>query len=174
MYMRVADKIFQRLESETGHVFFVPGGGAMYLVDALGKSKLKAISAIHEQGAGSAALGYAMYTNKLGVCLITSGPGSTNALTACAAAWMDSVPVLFISGQAKSETLVGGTGLRTRGVQEIDIINIVKPMTKFCYQPISSGYDCLIALDKMIFECMNGRRGPCWLAVPLDVQGINL
>jgi acetolactate synthase-1/2/3 large subunit len=168
--MRVTDKIFKRLEIETGHVFFVPGGGAMYLVDALGKSNIEAVSGIHEAGAGFAALGYAMYTNKLGVCLVTSGPGSTNTITACAAAWMDGVPVLFISGQAKSETLVGKTGLRTRGVQELDIINIVTPLTKKAYQPLP-GDDCMDVLEQMIKECLTGRRGPCWLAIPLDVQG---
>ena len=73
--MRIASKIFRRLESETRHVFFVPGGGAMYLVDALGKSKLTSIPTIHEQGAGFAAIGHSMFTNRLGVCLITSGPG---------------------------------------------------------------------------------------------------
>lgn len=168
--MRPADQIFQRLEEETGHVFFVPGGGCMYLVDALGRSNLEEVSTIHESGAGFAAVGHAMYTNRLGVCLVTSGPGSTNAVTACAAAWMDSVPVLFISGQAKSETLVGKTGLRTRGVQELDIISVVTPLTKKAYQ-LLPGDNCMDVLEQMIKECLTGRRGPCWLSIPLDVQG---
>src|SRR5512147_1792056 len=99
--MRLADAIFERLKAKTDTVFFVPGGGAMFLVDALGRSGLKHVSAIHEQGAGFMALGYAMATGRLGVCLTTSGPGVTNAMTACLAAWMESVPVLFISGQAR-------------------------------------------------------------------------
>src|SRR5271157_3243089 len=131
--MRVADAIFERLKQETDTVYFVPGGGAMFLVDALGRSGLKHVAMIHEVGAGCAALGHAMFTGRLGVCLVTSGPGATNVITACAAAWMDSVPLLIISGQAKSETLIGNTGLRTRGVQEIDIIPTIKNITRDCF-----------------------------------------
>ena len=170
---RVADKIFERLKQETDCVYFVAGGGAMWLVDALGRSGLQHVAMIHEAGAGFAALGHAMFTNKLGVCLVTSGPGATNAITACAAAWMDSVPVLFLSGQAKTETLVGDTGLRTRGVQEVDIIPMVKPITKVCEQVYDASV-CLRAIDGMIYHCLLGRRGPCWLSIPLDVQGMEI
>src|SRR3972149_12218057 len=103
----------------------------MHLVDSLGKSGLQHISALHEQGAGFMALGYAQQRKGLGVCLVTSGPGATNALTPCAAAWMDSIPVLFVSGQAKSTPLIGDSGLRVRGVQEVDIISMVRPITKW-------------------------------------------
>ena len=169
---RVADAIFERLKSHVTCIYMVSGGGAMHLVDALGRSGIPYVAHIHEAGAGFAAIGHAMYTNKLAVCLITSGPGSTNILTAVAAAWTDSVPVLFISGQAKSSTLVRNSGLRTQGVQEIDIIRMVKPITKKAYQPMSSGIDCLMALDDMILECTHQRRGPCWLAIPLDIQSM--
>lgn len=172
--MRVADAIFHRLETETDCVFFVPGGGAMFLVDALGRSGLKHVSAVHEQGAGAMALGYAMTSGRLGVCLTTAGPGATNAITPCLAAWTDSIPVLFISGQARSNTLVGQTGLRTRGVQEADIVRMVQGITKVAYEPLVSGHDCLMALEDMIVQCLSGRRGPCWLSVPQDVQGMNL
>ncbi len=166
--MRLADAIFQRLNYETDTVYFVSGGGAMFLVDALGRSGLRTVATIHEAGAGFAALGHAMVTGKLGVCLVTAGPGATNAITACAAAWMDSVPVLFFSGQAKSETLIGDTGLRTRGVQELDIIPMVKPITKAAIQ---MEVPSLIDLEFIIGECKDGRPGSCWLSVPLDVQG---
>ena len=170
---RVADKIFERLKQETDCVYFVAGGGAMWLVDALGRSGLKHVAMIHEAGAGFAALGHAMYTNRLGVCLVTSGPGATNAITACAAAWMDSVPVMFLSGQAKTETLVGDTRLRTRGVQEVDIIPMVEPITKMAKQP-EDAVSVMASLKIMIAECLRGRRGPAWLSVPLDVQGMEL
>lgn len=170
--MRVADAVWQRIKKETSVVYFVAGGGAMYLVDALGRSGIQCVAHIHEQGAGFAAIGHAMYTNRLAVCLVTSGPGSTNVLSAVAAAWTDSLPVLFISGQAKTSTLVGDSGLRTKGVQEVDIIRMVKPITKEAYQPMSSGLDCLMALDDMILECMHQRRGPCFLSIPLDVQNL--
>jgi len=173
--MRVADAIFERIKQETDTVYFVPGGGAMYLVDALGRSGLRAVSAIHEQGAGYMAIGHAMATGRLGVCLVTSGPGATNAVSACLAAWTDSVPVLFISGQAHSKSLVGDSGLRTRGVQEAPTIEIVKPITKYAFEPMDKSGDSTIAMvDKLIQICKSGRPGPCWLSVPLDVQGAEL
>lgn len=168
--MRVADAIFARLKQETDTVYMLPGGGAMYLVDALGRSGLCYMAMITEHGAGMAALSDAMYRNGLGVCLVTSGPGSTNALTACGAAWTDSVPVLFLSGQAKSETLIGDTGLRTRGVQEIDIVAMTRPITKMAGQP-TRREDVLPTLEQMIALCKAGRPGPCWLSIPLDIQG---
>lgn len=172
--MRVADVIFQRLNFETDTVFFVAGGGSMFLVDALGRSGLRHVAAIHEQGAGAMALGYAMQSGGLGVCLTTSGPGATNAITPCLAAWMDSVPVLFISGQARTETLIGKSGLRSRGLQEVDIVPMVKSITKRAYQPETSGHDCLMALEDMIATCLSGRRGPCWLSVPQDIQAVEV
>lgn len=170
---RVADAIFQRLKTETDCVFMVPGGGAMFLVDALGKSGIPYVSAIFEQGAGMMAVGYAMMTGKLGVCLVTSGPGVTNALTACYAAWVESVPVLFISGQARTPTLVGDSGLRTRGIQEIDTVSVVNSITKNSAEPRTAN-DCTFILPLLINECIDGRRGPCWLSVPQDIQGMEL
>jgi len=168
---RVADAIFDRLKTETSCIYMVSGGGAMHLVDALGRSGIFYIAAIHEAGAGFMAIGHAMASNGLGVCLVTSGPGSTNVLTAVAAAWMDSIPLLVISGQAKSTSLVGDSGRRTVGVQEVDIIPMVKPITKFCCQFIG-GEIYMDVLNYAIRTCMEGRPGPCWLAVPLDVQSM--
>jgi acetolactate synthase-1/2/3 large subunit len=168
---RIADSIFKRLRSEVSCIYYVSGGGAMHLVDALGRSGIQSVAAIHEMGAGFMAIGHAMATNGLGVCLVTSGPGSTNVITAVAAAWMDSVPVLFISGQAKSTSLVGDSGRRTGGVQEINIIPMVTPITKMAHQLLPDS-DALIWLDEMIDSCTQGRPGPCWLSVPLDVQGM--
>lgn len=166
--MRVADTIFQRLKSETDTVYMIPGGGAMYLIDAVGRSGLRVVSAIHEQGAGYMAIGHAMASRRLGVCLVTSGPGATNALTACLAAWTDSIPVLFISGQARTEAM--RTNTRARGLQYADIVNITKPMTKLSCEPITAA-GAIDALNSMIELCLSGRRGPCWLSVPQDVQG---
>ena len=145
----------------------------MFLVDALGRSGLRHVSALHEQGAGAMALGYAMATGRLGVCLTISGPGATNAITPCLAAWTDSVPVLFISGQARTGTLGGPAGLRAHGLQPCDIIPMVKTITKFHYEAFEADF-CLTALDEMIFQCLSGRRGPCWLSVPQDVQAVEL
>jgi acetolactate synthase I/II/III large subunit len=171
--MRTADAIWDIVKRYTDTVYFVPGGQAAFLVDALGWSGLNHISMLHEQGAAFAACGHAMQTGGLGVCLVTSGPGATNAITGCAAAWMDSIPVLFISGQAKSTTLIGDTGLRVRGVQEVDIIPMVIPITKEAYPP-RPGEFRRSHLEFMIDRCLADRRGPCWLDVPLDVQAEEL
>ncbi len=167
--MRIADAIFQRLKSETDIVWFIPGGSSMYLVDALGHSGIRHVSAIHEQSAGIMAIGYAMASGKLGVVLTISGPGATNAITPCLAAWNDSVPVLFISGQARTEYLHGNT--RTHGPQPGDIIAMVKPITKMAYQPETGGRNFLMVLDAMIEACLTGRKGPAWLSIPIDLQG---
>jgi acetolactate synthase-1/2/3 large subunit len=166
--MKTSDAIFAILAKYVDTVFFVPGGGAMHLVDSLGRSGLKHISMLHEQGVAFAAVGYAQYRKSLGVCLVTSGPGSTNAITGCAAAWMDSAPVLFISGQANSKTLISDTGLRVRGVQEVDIIPIVKPITKWAVRPLAG--QTVPLLKRMIEICLDGRRGPTWIDLCLDIQ----
>ena len=167
---RVADVIFQRIAQHTDTVYTLPGGGAMFLVDALGRSGLRVVSNIHEQGSGFAALGHAMIGG-LGVCLVTSGPGVTNAMTACLAAWTDSIPVLFISGQARTEAM---QGLRTRskGLQYVDTVRMVKGITKKAYEP-QGNHDCIMALDDMLLECMSGRKAPCWLSIPQNVQAMS-
>jgi acetolactate synthase-1/2/3 large subunit len=86
---------------------------------------------------------------------------------------MDSVPVLFVSGQAKTETLIGDSELRTRGVQEVNIIPMLDPIVKYARQPTENG-EVIEALERMIELCRSGRPGPCWLSVPLDVQGMEL
>jgi acetolactate synthase-1/2/3 large subunit len=172
--MRIADLIFKCLEGKVSCIYMVPGGGSMYLVDALGLSSIRYVSAIHEQGAGFMAIGHAMAIDDLGVCLVTSGPGSTNVLTATAAAWVDSIPILFISGQAKSSSLVGSSQMRSRGVQEIDIIPIVKPITKIAWQLEESYLDIPDIMDSLVYSCLSERRGPCWLSIPLDLQGMEL
>lgn len=142
----------------------------MFLVDALGRSGLNTVSCIHEQGAGFAAIGHAMMQG-FGCCLVTSGPGVTNAMTACLAAWTDSVPVLFISGQARTDAMRGNT--RARGLQYVNI-DIVRPITKLTYEPMSSAMDALMALDDMIEACTTGRKAPCWLSVPQDIQAVEV
>ena len=171
--MRVADAIFQRVKQETDTVYTVPGGGAMYLVDALGRSGLRYVPAIHEQGAGFMALGHAMLTG-FGCCLVTSGPGASNAITACLAAWTDSIPVLFISGQARSDTLAPA-GMRSKGVQEANIIAMVEPITKWAIELEPHFFDVIdIDMNSLIKECKSGRPGPCWLSVPQDIQGVEI
>ena len=169
--MRVADAIFARLKQEVDTVFYLPGGGSSFLVDALGQSGLKAVSCLHEQGAGFAAVGYAQI-HGFGVCLTTSGPGATNAVTPCLAAWLDSVPVLFISGQVQVKWLAL-PGMRSRGTQEAPTIEIVRPITKMAFLPLEAR-DVLPDLEVAIAQSRSNRPGPCWLDVPMDVQAADV
>jgi acetolactate synthase-1/2/3 large subunit len=166
--MKTSDAIFNYLKAQGVEcVFLVPGGGAMHLVDSLGRSGIPYVAMTSEQGAGYAAIGYAQATGKVGVCLTTSGPGATNAVTPCAAAWVDSVPVLFISGQANSKTLAHGQ--RSRGQQEIGIIPMVESVTKSALE-VHPGSPTAKVVEAMMDTCLYQRPGPCWLSVPLDVQ----
>lgn len=165
--MRIADAIMSRLAQEVEHVFYLPGGGCAPLVDALGQSSIKAVCCLHEQGAGYAAVAYAQHRG-FGVCLVTSGPGATNAMTPCLAAWLDSVPVLFISGQVPSNQMAL-PGMRSRGTQEGPTVDMVRPMVKTVYQAANS--DSLMdILDDMIALAKDGRPGPVWIDVTMNVQ----
>src|SRR3989344_4281803 len=102
--MRLSDYITQSLEKITDSIFLVSGGGSMYLVDSIGRSKLKSYCCHHEQACAIAAEGYARLKNDIGVACVTTGPGGTNAITGVAAAWVDGIPMLVISGQVREET----------------------------------------------------------------------
>jgi len=134
--MKVSDYIIQKIE-ELGvkHVFFLPGGGAMHMNDSLGKSRrIKGICMLHEQAAAIAAEAYSRISENIGVCMTTSGPGATNAITGLAGAWIDSTPLVFISGQVKRADLASDQKIRQFGIQEVDIISIVTPITKYAIQ----------------------------------------
>lgn len=168
MKVKTSDVIWEMISNHVDTVYFVPGGGAMHLVDSLGKSGVRYCSMLSEQGASYAALGYAM-TRGFGVCLVTSGPGATNAYSGCAAAWTDSIPVLFLSGQAKRSSLIGDSGLRTRGVQEIDIVTGVWHITKMAHEA-ENGMDAINTLERMLSLAKFNRPGPVWLSIPVDVS----
>src|SRR5580658_8220160 len=128
--MKLSDYVF-RIVADSGvkHVFLVPGGGAMHLNDSLSHCKgVEFVCNLHEQASAIAAENYSKATNHLGVALVTTGPGSTNAITGLAGAWLDSTPCLFLSGQVKRPDLKGESGVRQMGVQEVDIISAVKGM----------------------------------------------
>jgi acetolactate synthase-1/2/3 large subunit len=151
-------------------IFLLPGGGCMYLVDAVARSKeLIAHPMLHEQSVGIAAEAYAQYSNSLGVALVTTGPGATNAITPCAAAWTDSTPVIFISGQVKTQDLREKYGVRQLGFQEVPITEIVAPITKMAIR-IGSAEEISDALMKLLRVAQSDRPGPVWLDVPLDIQ----
>jgi len=155
------------------HVFYLPGGGSLHLVDALARQdRITPVACLHEQAAAIAACGYAEYRNHLGVCLVTSGPGGTNAVTAVASAWIDSVPLLVISGQVPSSMLMK-EGERQRGPQEVDIVSIVKPITKYAITAKNAFY-AMSRVDLFYQHALVHPRGPVWLDIPLDVQGATI
>lgn len=152
-------------------LFLVSGGGCIHLVDSVGNNKkIKYICNYNEQASAMASEAYSRINENIGVCIVTTGPGSTNALTGLIGAWLDSIPTLFISGQVKTETIADYSKLRQLGDQEINIIDIVKPVTKFA-KTINNANDIDYYLSKAIFLSKNGRPGPVWLNIPLDIQG---
>ncbi|MEI8389873.1 MAG: thiamine pyrophosphate-binding protein [bacterium] len=173
--IKITDYIVKRLE-EYGikHVFMISGGGAMHLNDSFGQSeKIKYICNHHEQASAIAAEGYARIKGGLSVVCVTTGPGGINTLNGVLGQWTDSVPVLYISGQVKTETLKTSypeLNLRQLGDQEADIISLVKPITKFAEQ-IKNPLDVKRILDEAIHAAVNGRPGPVWIDVPMDIQG---
>lgn len=169
--MRVSDWMMEELKSQGVEcVFLVAGGGAMYLNDALVKSGLDWVETFGEQSAGIAAEYHSRTTGKLGVAMVTCGPGATNIVTAVEGAWIDSVPLLVIAGQVKKPDLKGDSGVRQRGVQEVDSLSLMRPITKYAAQA-EGPLHATFCLRTAIKEAMTPRRGPVWLEVPLDVQG---
>ena len=158
------------------HCFLVTGGGAMHLNQSLAtESRITPICNSHEQASAICAEGYAKATNGLGFCMVTTGPGGTNAVTGVAGAWLDSTPVLFVSGQVKRPDRMFDAvtnkplGMRQLGVQEVDICSIVRPITKYA-ETILEPNDIRYHLQKAVYLALNGRPGPVWIDIPLDVQ----
>lgn len=175
MKIRVADYIASYLHGKQVElVFLLNGGMMMHLVDTLGRAGgLRYVCNHHEQASAMAADGYARRSGKIGVCYATSGPGATNILTGLVGAWQDSTPLLFLTGQSKSTQTIQGSGiqgLRQFGTFEVDIVPIVKSVTKYAemvMDPLSIRYH----LDKAFHMATTGRPGPVLLDLPLDVQG---
>jgi acetolactate synthase-1/2/3 large subunit len=169
--IKLSDYVFQFISGlNIKHVFLLPGGGCMHLVDSLGKCRdLEYVCCLHEQAAAIAAEAYGQYTNNLGVALVTTGPGGTNAITGVAGAWIDSTPVLMISGQVKRSDMIHDAGVRQMGVQEVDIVSLIKPITKYAVTVIEPS-SIKFHLEKAVYLAKNERPGPVWLDIPLDVQ----
>ncbi|MBR1730978.1 MAG: thiamine pyrophosphate-binding protein, partial [Ruminococcus sp.] len=177
MKQRVSDYIADFLaENGITDCFTVTGGGAMFLNDSFGHhNKIHSTYCHHEQAAAMAAEAYARIDNKPALLCVTTGPGATNAITGVAGGWMDSIPMIVISGQVRYATSVYSTGLklRTRGVQEFDIIGSVQNMTKYC-ELVKDPTKIRYCLEKALHLAKNERPGPCWLDIPLDVQGAEI
>jgi acetolactate synthase-1/2/3 large subunit len=174
--MRLADYLMQFVAQQgVKHVFLLPGGGAMHLNDALARCEgLTFVCNHHEQASAIAAENYSKATNNLGVALVTTGPGGTNAITGLVGAWLDSTPMLVISGQVKRADRMyhaDGTplGVRQRGSQEVDIVSLVKPVTKYAVT-IGDPQSIRYHLEKSVYLARTGRPGPVWVDIPIDVQ----
>ena len=169
--MKLSDYLMEFLAGQgVREVFMLAGGGAMHLDDSLGHHPdLRPVCMLHEQAAAIAAESHGRVTGRPGVALVTSGPGATNAITGVVGAWQDSIPCLFISGQVKRADLVGDSGLRQLGAQEVDIVTLVASIT--CYAAVvDRGEDIRYHLEKAFHRATTGRGGPVWLDIPLDVQ----
>ncbi len=175
MKVKVAKYISQFLvDNGITDCFMVTGGGAMHLDDAIGHQEgIKCTFNHHEQACSVAAEGYTRMTGKLAAVCVTSGPGGTNAITGVMGGWLDSIPMFVLSGQVKRETTTWACaelGLRQLGDQEFDIIGSVSNMTKYAVM-VTDPIDIAYHLEKALFLATNGRGGPVWIDVPLDVQG---
>ncbi|MDO5563717.1 MAG: thiamine pyrophosphate-binding protein [Eubacteriales bacterium] len=174
MRIRVADYIAKRLvEYGIKQNFSVVGGGSMHLNDAIGHTKeINTIYNHHEQASAMAAEAYARINNRPALVTVTSGPGGTNTITGVAGAYLDSIPMLVLSGQVRLDNTKYYAGINTRAIgdQEIDIVEIVKSFTKYATM-ITKAEDIVIALEEALYICNSKRKGPCWIDIPVDIQG---
>jgi len=173
MKIKVSDYISNfMVEHGVGHVFTVTGGGAMHLNDSFGHNEgLKCIYNHHEQACAIAAEGYARLSGKVALVCVTTGPGGTNAITGVIGGWQDSIPMFIVSGQVKRETTTWSTDLPLRqlGDQEFQIVDVARHMTKYAVM-VTEPKDIRYHLEKAWYLCNNGRKGPVWIDVPIDVQ----
>jgi len=176
--MRVSDYVIQYLKDNYGvdTIFTVSGGGCIFLIDSLTNIEgVNYVATHHEQAASIAAEGYARVNNKLGACIVTSGPGGTNAITGTLCSWLDSIPVIVISGQVNKEMTTEYTNLPLRqlGDQEFNIVESVKNMTKYAVQ-VNHPEQIKYHLNKACKLATTGRPGPVWIDIPLNVQSANI
>lgn len=172
--IKLSDYVFRFLEAKgVKQAFVLPGGGAMHLDDSIGRSGIEYVCCLHEQAASIAAEAYAQHSNTPGLVVVTSGPGATNTITGVTAGWIDSTPMIIISGQSKRTDLVGNKGVRQIGSQEVQIVPMITPITKYAVQ-ILEPTEIRYHLEKAYYEAVNGRPGPVWLDIPLDVQAVML
>jgi acetolactate synthase-1/2/3 large subunit len=173
--IKLSDYVIGKLaDAGVAHIFILPGGGAMHLVDSVGRCEgLKYICNLHEQACAIAADAYGQYTNRLGAALVTTGPGGTNTLTGVAAAWLDSTPCIFLSGQVKRADLKGSRSVRQMGFQEIDIVGMVSSITKYAVT-VTDPETIRFHMEQALYLARSGRPGPVWIDIPLDVQAAQI
>ncbi|MFA4915047.1 MAG: thiamine pyrophosphate-binding protein [Syntrophales bacterium] len=152
------------------HIFGLTGGGVVHLFDSIDKNPhITPVYCHHEQAAALAAVSYSRITNNLGAAIVTTGPGGTNTITGVLSAWQDSIPCIFISGQARIEHTSHGKSLRQLGTQEFDILSVVKPITKYSAM-VEDAKMIRYHLEKAVYLAKEGRPGPVWIDLPLNFQ----
>ncbi len=170
--VKVSDYIADFISAwQVDTVFAVAGGHLMHLMDSIvNRNNIRYVSALHEQAASMMAKSYARASTKFGVCMVTSGPGGTNAMTGCASAWTDSTPVLFLSGQFMVETLHQDISIRGSSPQQYYPVPMVQTITKYSKLILDENTipDEFVAA---MIAMLSGRKGPVWLDLPLDIQG---
>jgi len=172
--MKLSDYVFFYLKSKNiDTVFTVSGGGCMHLIDSLGKSGIQYVCNHHEQACAFAAESFFRTSGLPGCILVTTGPGGTNALTGVLCAYQDSIPMIVISGQVPSEQLSGQFGCRQYGQQEFDIVSTVKTMCKYS-KTILNPSDIKYELEFAWHKATQGRPGPVWIDIPLDIQSAQI
>jgi len=175
--MKLSDYVVKFIKNTTGSVFLLSGGGIMHLVDSLRKSNLNVYCCHHEQGAAIAAEGYSRIKNRPGIAVVTSGPGVTNTVTGIAGAWLDSIPIIIIAGQVKRKDITarknGKQMIRQTGFQELNVVDIVKPITKYAVT-VKKEKEIRFHLEKAIYLATHGRPGPVFVEIPLDVQAVEI
>lgn len=171
--MRVADYVMSRLhQAGVRQVFMVTGRGALFLTDAVAKHPgLEAVCVHHEQSAAFAAVAYADQSDGLGACLVSTGCASTNTITGVLSAWQDGIPMVVISGQntLRETTRHTGLAIRSYGQQEADVVALVAPITKYAAM-LTRAEDIVSVMDDALRLANEGRKGPVWIDIPLDLQ----
>ena len=168
--MKLTDILAQILiKKGIGHVFGLQGGAVVHIFDSLEKAGMGVTYMHHEQSASLAAVAHSKISEKLGCAVVTTGPGATNAITGLLASWQDSIPCIFISGQVRSQHMSYGKKVRQVGTQEVNICDIVRPITKYC-ETIINPNEFEEKLSKAIEIAKEGRPGPVWIDLPLEFQ----
>ena len=168
--IRLSDYLISHLQEKgINDVFLISGGNLMYLLESIRIKNMNYICNHNEQASSMSADGYTRACNKPGFCMVTSGPGGTNAITGAVGAWIDSIPMLIISGQSYSTQTIGNSKLRQLGVQEINITDIVRPITKYSVM-VKDPKKIKYHIDKALHIATTGRPGPVWLDIPVNIQ----
>uniref|UniRef100_UPI004047759D thiamine pyrophosphate-binding protein n=1 Tax=Bacteroidota TaxID=976 RepID=UPI004047759D len=169
--IKLSDFIAQKLkEHNIDKVYGLTGGAVVHIFDSIQRSKMDVTFMNHEQAAAFAAVGHSKLTNGYSCCIVTTGPGVTNAITGLAAAWLDSVPIIFISGQSRlNQTTNNHKNIRQIGTQQLNVLPLVSSMTKYCVM-LDNPNNILYELEKCFHIAANGRKGPVWIDIPIDLQ----